>query len=373
MLSMNCPIVEAGGGRAGVPALSIIVPTLNERGNIEPTVAALDRALRGIAWEVVFVDDDSHDGTAEAVMALAHGDPRVRLLRRLGRRGLSSACIDGVLATTTPAFVVMDADLQHDPDLIPHLLEALDTADLAIGSRYMAGGDGTALGARRGIASRAATMLSRLVLRQPVSDPMSGFFAMRRAQFDEVAPRLSGIGFKILLDILVSARPPLRVAELPFRFRPRHAGDSKLSAGIVAEYLLLLIEKLCAGIVPARYLLFSAVGGIGLLVHLAVLAVAVDWRLPFAVAQALSTWVAMTNNFFLNNYLTYADKRRRGWNIVTGLATFYLICSIGAIANVGIANAIYTQWSVWWQAGLAGALVGSVWNYAVSAIYTWRR
>ncbi|MGE0854402.1 MAG: glycosyltransferase [Hyphomicrobiaceae bacterium] len=370
---MNAPIGEAEDGPPVVPALSVIVPTLNELTNIEPTVAELDRALRGIAWEVVFVDDDSRDGTPEAVTALALRDPRVRLLRRLGRRGLASACIDGVLATTTPAFVVMDADLQHDPDLIPLLLRALDTVDLAIGSRYVAGGDGTALGARRGVASRIATLLSRLILRQPVSDPMSGFFAMRRAQFDEVAPRLSGIGFKILLDILVSAKTPLKVAELPFRFRPRHAGDSKLSAGIAAEYLLLLVEKLCAGIVPARYLLFSAVGGIGLMVHLAVLAVAVDWRLPFALAQALATWVAMTNNFFLNNFLTYADQRRRGWNIVTGLASFYVICSIGAIANVGIANAIYTHWSVWWQAGLAGALVGSVWNYAVSAIYTWRR
>lgn len=373
MPPMTRSAVDAGGARAAVPAVSIIVPTLNERANIEPTVTALDRALEGIAWEVVFVDDDSRDGTAEAAMALAHHDPRVRLLRRLGRRGLSSACIDGILATTTPAFVVMDADLQHDPDLIPRLLRALDKADLAIGSRYMAGGDGTALGASRGAASRFATMLSRLVLRQPVSDPMSGFFAMRRASFDEVAPRLSGVGFKILLDILVTAKAPLKVAELPFRFRPRHAGDSKLNAGIAAEYLLLLIEKLCGGLVPARYLLFSAVGGVGLVVHLAVLALAVDWKLHFAMAQGLATWVAMTNNFFLNNFLTYADQRRRGWGIVSGLASFYVVCSIGAIANVGIANAIYTHWSGWWQAGLAGALVGSVWNYAVSSIYTWRR
>jgi len=370
---MSFPAIEARTGDNGVPALSVIVPTLNERANVEPTVEALERALRGIIWEVVFVDDDSQDGTPEAVMALAHRDPRVRLLRRLGRRGLSSACIDGVLATTTPAFVVMDADLQHDPDLIPHLVQALDTVDLAIGSRYVAGGDGTALGARRGAASRIATMLSKLVLRQPVSDPMSGFFAMRRARFDEVAPRLSAIGFKILLDILVSGKKPFKVVELPFRFRPRHTGDSKLSAGIAAAYLLLLVEKLCAGVVPARYLLFSAVGGIGLLVHLAVLAVALDWRLPFVIAQGLSTWVAMTNNFFLNNLLTYADQRRRGWRIVSGLASFYVICSIGAIANVGIASAIHTHWSSWWQAGLAGALVGSVWNYAVSAIYTWRR
>jgi dolichol-phosphate mannosyltransferase len=363
----------AADRQAVVPAVSIIVPTLNERANVEPTVAALERALQGIAWEVVFVDDDSRDGTAEAATALARRDSRVRLLRRLGRRGLASACIEGVLATTTPVFVVMDADLQHDPALIPEMLRALDDVDLAIGSRYAAGGDGTALGRRRGVASRAATLLSRLVLRQRVADPMSGFFAMRRQRFDLIARRLSGVGFKILLDILATTKEPLKVAELPFRFRPRHAGDSKLGAGVAAEYLLLLVEKLCGGLVPARYVLFSAVGGIGLLVHLAVLAIALHWQAHFAVAQASATLIAMTNNFFINNLLTYADQRRQGWGLVTGLASFYVICSIGAIANVGIANAIYEQWSGWWQAGLAGALVGSVWNYAVSSVYTWRR
>ncbi|MFO1084072.1 MAG: glycosyltransferase family 2 protein [Reyranellaceae bacterium] len=360
------------GKHSDVPTVSIIIPTLNECANVEPTVAGLDSSLQGVAWEVVFVDDDSRDGTADLVMALARGDPRVRLLRRIGRRGLASACIEGVLATTTPVFVVMDADLQHDPSLIPDLLRALGDAEVAIGSRYTSGGDGAALGRQRSAASRFATLLSRLILRQPVADPMSGFFAMRRQQFDDIAPRLSGVGFKVLLDILASAKTPLAVAELPFRFRRRQAGHSKLSAGIVAEYLMLLIEKLCGGFVPARYLLFSAVGGTGLVVHLVMLALCMHWQLHFALAQALATFVAMTSNFFLNNLLTYADQRRRGWGVVTGLASFYVICSIGAVANVGIANAIYEHWSGWWQAGLAGALVGSVWNYAVSSVYTWR-
>jgi len=365
--------IAAGDGRSSVSAVSIIVPTLNERANIEPTIAALERVLQGIAWEVVFVDDDSGDGTAGLATALARRDPRVRLLRRLGRRGLASACIEGILATTTPAFVVMDADLQHDPDLIPDMLNSLDGVDLAIGSRYAVGGDGTALGTGRGIASRVATLLSRLVLRQRVTDPMSGFFAMRRRAFDEVAPRLTGVGFKILLDILATTKRPLEVAELPYRFRPRRAGDSKLGAGVVAEYLLLLIDKLSGGLVPARYVLFSAVGAIGVVVHLAVLALAMHGQMPFAGAQAAATVVAMTGNFFLNNLLTYADQRRRGWGVVKGLASFYVICGIGAAANVGIATAFYEHWSSWWQAGLAGALVGSVWNYAVSAAYTWRR
>lgn len=365
--------IAAAQRQALVPTVSIIVPTLNEHANVQPTIAALERVLRGAAWEVVFVDDDSRDGTAEAATALARQDPRVRLLRRLGRRGLASACIEGILATTTPVFVVMDADLQHDPGLIPHMLRALDDADLVIGSRYAAGGDGAALGKGRGIASQVATLLSRLVLRQRVADPMSGFFGMRRQAFDEIAPRLSGVGFKILLDILASTKAPLMIAELPFRFRRRRAGDSKLGAGVVAEFLVLLIEKLTGGVVPARYVLFSTVGGIGFVVHLAVLAIAVHGHVHFAVAQAIATWVAMTNNFFLNNLLTYSGHRRQGWGIVTGLASFYVICGIGAVANVGIANAIYDHWSGWWQAGLAGALVGSVWNYAVSAVYTWRR
>lgn len=266
----------------------------------------------------------------------------------------------------------MDADLQHDPALIPQLVRALENTELAIGSRYAQGGDGTALRAHRGAASRFATQLSRVVLRRSVSDPMSGFFAMRREAFDTVAPRLSGVGFKILLDILATSKTPLAITEVPFQFRRRAFGESKFSAGIIAEYLMLLLEKLCGGLVPARYLLFSAVGGIGLVVHLAVLASCMHWQVSFTVAQALATVVAMTSNFFLNNLLTYADQRRRGWGIVVGLGSFYAVCSIG-VANVGIATAVCLHWSGWWQAGLAGVLVGSVWNYAVTSVYTWRR
>jgi dolichol-phosphate mannosyltransferase len=252
-------------------------------------------------------------------------------------------------------------------------LESLEHADIAIGSRYAAGGDGAALGYRREAGSRLATMLSRLVLRQPVDDPMSGFFAMRRDSFDAVASRLSGVGFKILLDILTSANSPLKIVEWPYRFRRRESGESKLGTAVVTEYLLLLVEKVTRGLVPARFVLFAGVGGTGVAVHLAALKVGLHSSLSFPVAQAFATLVAMTSNFFLNNTLTYADRRRRGWEVVSGLATFYAICAVGAVANVGIASTLFDRWPGWWQAGLAGALVGVVWNYAVSSVYTWKR
>ena len=354
--------------------LTVVVPTYNERDNVEPLVSALSTHLAGLAWEVVFVDDDSPDGTAVKVRELAQRLPMVRCVHRVGRRGLSTAVIEGVLASTAPYVAVMDGDLQHDAALLPHMLRELrgGTLDIVVGSRHADGGGLGEWTRTRIRMSATATRLARLVVTADLADPMSGYFMMTRSAFESTVRRLSGQGFKILLDLFASTPTPFRFKELGFTFRPRLAGESKLDSLVVWEYALLLVDKLIGRRVPVRFMLFCLVGAIGVVVHLVALRLALE-LLGFSAAQSVATVVAMTSNFFANNLFTYRDRRLRGRRLITGLVSFYLVCSVGAIANVGVASALFERDYGWWLAGLAGAALGAVWNYGVSSVLTWSR
>jgi dolichol-phosphate mannosyltransferase len=354
--------------------LTLVIPTLNERDNIRPLLERLERVLVGERWEAMFVDDDSVDGTLETLREIARVDRRVRVVQRIGRRGLATACIEGALASAAPYIAVMDADLQHDETLLPRMLRKLraEPLDIVVGSRYAPRGSIGAWSAGRARNSGVATKVSRLVLRADLADPMSGFFMVRRDAFDGAVRRLSGQGFKILLDLFASAPEPLHFAELPFRFGQRRHGSSKLDGRVAWEYLLLVADKLVGHVVPLRFLLFAAIGTLGVAVHLATLWAALALGLAFVAAQVAATLVAMTGNFALNNALTYRDRRLKGWRFLQGLVSFAAICAVGTLANVGVAAAMYREDGTWWLAGMAGALIGAVWNYAVSSVFTWR-
>jgi dolichol-phosphate mannosyltransferase len=358
------------------PELAIIVPTLNERDNIEPLLARLDDALAGIRWEVVFVDDDSQDGTAALLLELQKHVPRIRVIRRIGRKGLASACIEGMLATTAPFLAVMDADLQHDETILPAMLETLRRGelDIVVGSRFATGGSRGELSGTRLLLSRLGRLVSRLVSHADLKDPMSGYFVLRRCFFDETVRRLSGQGFKILLDLFASAPRPVRFVEAPYTFRPRHSGASKLDALVVLDYVTLISDKLLGAYLPTRFVLFGLVGLLGVAVHLLSLAIAFKLFLaPFYYAQMIATFVAMTFNFNLNNVLTYRDRRLHGLGLILGHFSFYLVCTVGAIVNFQIAETLFRQRVPWLLAGLMGAVVSAVWNYGVSSTLTWRR
>jgi len=355
--------------------LSVVLPTYKERDNVAELVRRLDLALAGIAWEAVFVDDNSPDGTAETAKAIAVRDSRVRCLRRVGRRGLAGACIEGILSSSAPFVAVMDADLQHDERALTAMLDKLrsGTCDLVAATRYVEGGSADSFSKTRSSISRLATTLTRKMLDVPLSDPMSGFFMLRRDRFDAIAERLSPVGFKILLDIVATAGPSLRVAEQSYVFGKREQGESKFNIQIGVEFLGLMLAKLTGDLVDPRFIFFAGVGAIGLIVHLVVLKIAlVSGASPFYMAQAIATFVALCSNFALNNELTYRDRRLKGLSIVTGFFVFCLFCSIGALTNVGIANWLYAEESVWWVAGAAGAVMGLFWNYAMSSLFVWR-
>ena len=358
------------------PHLAVIVPTFNERDNVTTLFRRLEAALAGVSWEVIFVDDNSPDGTWDVVRAMAREDSRVRCIRRIGRRGLSGACIEGILASSAPYAAVIDADLQHDERQLPKMLALLQggEADLVVGSRYIAGGSADSFNKQRAGISALATEVAKRVLRVKIADPMSGFFMIRRDRFEQLAPQLSTQGFKILLDIVATARGDLRVKEIPYRFGSRLHGESKLDSTVALDFLGLVLAKLTGDVVSLRFLLFAMVGSTGLLVHLAALFVALEvFGLPFPEAQACGALVAMTSNFILNNFLTYRDQRLKGFSILRGLLLFYLVCSVGLFANVGVAFSVYDQEPIWWLAGAAGALMGVVWNYAMSGLFVWRK
>ena len=367
--------MDAEAGRSG-PLLSIVVPTFNERDNVPALVRELSQTLKDIEWEVIFVDDDSPDGTAEVARELARERSRVRCIHRIGRRGLSSACVEGMLGSSAPYLAVMDGDLQHDPAIIPEMLDLLRRyqIELVIGSRYTAGGSTGDWNASRLAISRFATRVGSIVVPLNLTDPMSGFFMLRRTLLDEVVHNLSELGFKILLDIVASARRPVAFREVPFVFRPRHAGESKLDSLVAWEFAMLVADKLVGRYIPIRFLAFAAIGGIGVAVHLTLLTIAFRIAgIDFASSQALAAAVSMVFNYSLNNALTYRDQRRRGLKWLTGLASFMAVCSVGAIANVGVAAYLFTRRTEWLLAAIAGILVGAVWNYAVSNVYTWGR
>lgn len=359
------------------PELVVVVPTFNERDNIAPLLQKLAEALAGIRWEAVVVDDDSTDGTVGALQQACREDPRVRSVRRLGRRGLASAVVEGIQTSFAPFIAVMDADMQHDERLLAPMLELLrrDEADLVVGSRYAADGGVGTWDKRRHRMSLVATQLSRLVLKgRDLTDPMSGFFMLKREVFDAAVRGLSLEGYKILLDLVASSPASLRVKEVPYVFGARRHGESKLDSLVILDYLTLLLDKLVGRWVPVRFLMFAAVGSVGVVLHMAVLAASIDLGVPFLSAQATATAIAIAGNFFLNNALTYRDRRLKGLGpLLLGLVSFYAVCSVGAIANVGIANFLFVREYAWWVSGICGILVGAVWNYAASALFTWRR
>jgi dolichol-phosphate mannosyltransferase len=357
------------------PEFSIILPTFRERQNLVPLLAKIATAIPDVAWEVIIVDDDSPDGTAEAAKELGAYDGRIRCLRRIGRRGRSGACIEGILASQAPFVAVMDADLQHDETLLAGMFAALnrDQADLVIATRYAEGGDAASHKPFRLWLSQLATRLTRGILDVHVSDPMSGFFAIKRPLFDRLAHKLSSQGFELLLDLLATTRDAPRIKELPYRFRTRLHGESKLDARVGMDFLGLLVAKATRDLVPLRFLSFALVGMIGTLVHLGVLLLTHETLgVPFTAAQTIAAFAAMTSNFALNNELTYAERRLRGFAALRGLALFYVVCSLGMLSNVGVATWIFVVDAKWWMAGLIGSLVGLVWNYAVSTTLVWR-
>jgi len=359
--------------------LAIVIPTFNERANVPRLIAALDQALAGRSWEAIFVDDNSPDGTAEAARELGRSDSRVRVIQRFGRRGLSSACVEGMCATAAPLVAVIDGDMQHDERLLPQMVAMLQQdsdLDVVIGSRFVEGGGTGEWDSDRVAKSAFATRLSRHVLHADLADPMSGFFMIRSQVVRELVPDLSAIGFKILLDLMTVSHRPLRFKELPYVFRTRELGESKLDHVVALEFLIALYDRMIGHIVPVRFAMFSVIGACGAAVNFSVLYLLFRiFGINFVGATIAAAFAAMTFNFFLNNALTYREQRLKGFVAkLRGWLSFCLVCAVGLVANVGVASFLHDmQHSGWRLSALAGIVVAAVWNFALSSKFTWGR
>ena len=359
-------------------SVSIIIPCLNERENIPIVVERLEALLIQRKWEAVFVDDDSSDGSIEVLMNLARMKPHVRFIRRIGRRGLSSACLEGMATSVADIFAVMDCDLQHDETILPKMLAAFEenpSLELAVGTRYAGEGGGVGNWSKaRVFISRLATNLGSLARKTELSDPMSGFFAIRREVFEQTVRQMTGKGFKILLDMVLSAGRPLKTREFAYQFRTRQHGESKLDIVVGFEYLYLLADKIFGRFVPVSFVVYVLAGLSGLFLHLATLGILFRYvGIAFVSAQLTATLVAMVSNFLVNNSVTFRQQRLKGAMLLPGLFAYIAICGLGAIVNVQASEYLFQNHIPWWFAGAAGALVGAVWNYAVSTqiVWTW--
>ena len=359
--------------------LSVIVPTFNERDNVAEFVRRLDATLSDISWEIIFVDDASPDGTADRVRALACHDRRVRLISRHNRRGLSSAVVEGILAAAADIVAVMDGDLQHDESVLPAMVEPIQSgdADLVSASRFLSedGADGLSSDTRLAI-SNSGIRLANGVFGLGMSDPLTGFFVVRRDVVLRALPELSELGFKILMDIIISSHPRPRIVEVPFRFRERQHGESKLDNRVLYDFFLFFLEKKVSRLipVPARFISFAMINSIGILAHLAAF-LPLSGGLGFARAQLVATLIAMAFNYTVNNEVTYSDRKLRGQKFYAGFVIFATLCSLGVIANVGVASMLHQGYPglMALLPAAAGAFVTVVWNYVATNVFVWGR
>ena len=353
------------------PKLSLVVCTLNEVEAIAGLIREVSVALSPLDYELIVVDDGSTDGTAVAVRECS--DPRVQLIERQGVRGLASAAVAGWDAARGELLALMDGDGQHDPRLLPELVAALqaESTDIAIGVRDLSADQ--ALSRRRVWLSRAGVRLAGAALGASLTDPLSGYFVMRRAFYQRVQPHLSGVGFKILVDLIASARPRPVIVERTTALRPRLGGKSKLDLRVVADLIALLIEKRLGGWLPARFILFTGVGLSGVVVNVAALILLHSLGGASPAPSILSAiFLAMCWNFWLNNLLTFRDQRLRGAYLIRGFLAFVASCAIGALANFLLAEALRRLGWPLALAGGVGALTAGVFNFWAVRRVTWR-
>jgi dolichol-phosphate mannosyltransferase len=355
--------------------ISVVVPTYNEAPNVSMIYDGLARALAGRSWELVIIDDDSPDGTADAVRGLGRQHDNVRCIQRVQERGLCSAVQWGVQAAHGEVIVVMDGDLQHDPALIPRMLEELQGGhDIVSGSRFLSGRDveGLPSDLRRRLTDYG-NKLTNLFLGKQLSDPLTGFFATSRRLFLDSIPRMQADGFKVFFDLAYNNRKAT-IKELAFDFQQRRLGESKLQLYVLWLLLCDLVSKLSGGLVPPRLISFVGVGLIGSIFHFSILYSTMAVGTEFWVAQAIATVVAMIFNYTLNNVLTYSADRLRGAAFYKGLLLYSLIASVGIVANVSTAQITYSHFHAHtFIAASMGLVIDVMWRFVVSNRLIWGR
>ncbi len=344
-----------------------MVPTYNEAGNVPVLLERLRDALAGRDFEVVLVDDSSPDGTAQVAERTAESlGVRIVVIRRPGRQGLSSAIMHGIMHSRGDVVVVMDADLQHPPEKVPELVEAvLGGADIAIASRYVPGGKVEGWPLYRRLVSRGAVILARLLVdgARPVRDPVSGFFALRKDVVRGVDIRPSG-SFKVLLDILAKGRYR-QVVEVPYEFGHRYRGRSKLGLGTVLGFALQVLRL--SGWRPLK---FALVGSTGVAVALAMLYLFVDLLgVQPLLGGLIAVETSILNNYLLNRYWTF----RSAVSLVEGYLKYHAAVALGAATNYAVYSSLVILGLSIYISYIVGVACGYLANYLASEVFVFRK
>jgi dolichol-phosphate mannosyltransferase len=386
---------DPNADHAPVPVLSVVTPTYDEAENVPLLIERVHAALEGIPHEIIVADDDSPDRTWEVAERIAATDPTVRVMRRFHDHGLSAAVLDGMSVARGDHLAVMDADLQHDESILPRMLETVrgGDVDVCVGSRSTEGGGYGEWGAGRRLVSWVATLIARLLLRVPVSDPMSGYFVVTRRAYEEAAPRINPRGFKILLEFIGRDRE-LRVAEVGYEFRLRTHGETKLNRSVIRSYLLAVAELRLGRQVDPALLLYVLVGLVGLAVNSAMFALAEalgfplwDTGLnealdPISTSFLFSVQISIFVLFVLNNEFTFWEQRYRGWKLFPAFAAYEAMSLVGTLAHVGTFTYLQNLGFLFSVVGdgaartvhnLLGAVVALVVNWYLNTTYLWRR
>ena len=355
--------------------ISLIIPTYNERDNITPLLKRLENALSSYDYEIVFIDDNSADGTAELATSLSYKYP-VKVIVRKDKRGLASAVVDGLKYVSGDIIAVMDADLQHPPEVISDLLREIEKgADIVIASRYVPGGGCQGWSLTRRLISRGAIFLAHLLLpaTRQISDPMSGFFMFNKRVVRDA--ELKPTGYKILLEILMVGKFQ-SIAEVPYTFSPREGGKSKLNIQQQLAYLRHIYSLMRRKGELARFIRFCLVGGSGVGVDegMFYLLSGVLRLKPVELASALSAETAIITNFILNDIFTFRDRRSPGMKaMLKRFWKFNLFCLAGVGIKVGIVSLLFNIAGVHeLLANLIGIAVAMLWNYFLNNWWTWR-
>ncbi len=359
------------------PTLSIVIPTYNEKDNISTILEKLKKELKGINNEIIFVDDNSPDGTSIIVKELTKNSPEIRLIHRIGRKGLAGAVIEGIFAANSDLVAVMDCDLQHDTTKLLDMMDLFSynsSLDLVIGSRFTETGEISekAFSKIRELGSKVTTFLIKKVLNITATDPLSGFFMVRKDTFLKSSENLQTQGFKVLADFLATSGKNIEIKEVGYKFKSRIAGESKMSFLTALELVGLVLSQILKGKVSIRFILFCMVGLSGIFVQLLITGLAMMLINQFPTSQTLGIIGAMTSNYFLNNIITFQERKLKSLDLIRGLFSFYLICSLGAFTNIAVATYVFEISSNWIISSLIGAIFGAVWNFTLTSIFTWK-
>ena len=356
--------------------LSIILPTFNESGSIKGVITSLLNHTKSHAVELLIVDDDSADGTADIVRTLARQDSRIRIIQRVGRSGLASAIKEGLIAAVHPIAIVMDSDGQHEPSSVQKAFEALSANnDLVVGSRFLDQSEIRGLSSRRTDGSTMANHMARWSLPKSyahLTDYMSGFIALKVERCLPFIRKVDVNGFKFLYELLAISKGQLSITEIPLHFQPRLYGSSKLDYAVLWDFVISLIHTSTFRILPRRAISFGLVGASGVVIQLLSTFILMTIGLSFPQSLPLAVITAASSNYLINNILTFGDRRQKGRQLIKGLLKFLLVASLPSLANVGLATGFYNMiQSHAVLAQLAGIIVVYIWNYAASSRFVW--